>query len=69
MTTGQDGGSCGPNCSCGGPRRDAFVALGPVRIRRRHAFLNGRRPRFLTRRKPGRLADLPVVVASERLVD
>ena len=26
-------------------------------------------PRFLTRRKPGRLADLPVVVASERLVD
>ncbi len=45
------------------------VALGPVRIRRRHAFLNGRRPRFLTRRKPGRLADLPVVVASERLVD
>ncbi|WP_157553769.1 formylglycine-generating enzyme family protein [Microbacterium hominis] len=31
MTTGQDGGSCGPNCSCGGPRRDAFVALGPVR--------------------------------------
>ncbi|MGF7051555.1 hypothetical protein GGC47_000715 [Bosea sp. OAE752] len=45
------------------------VALGPVRIRRRHAFLNGRRPRFLTRRKPGRLADLPVVLANERLVD
>lgn len=45
------------------------VALGPVRIRRRYAFLNGRRPRFLTRRKPGRLAALPVVAANERLVD
>lgn len=45
------------------------VALGPVRIRRRHAFLNGRRPRFLTRRKPGRLAELPVVVGGERLID
>ncbi len=45
------------------------VALGPVRIRRRHAFLNGRRPRFLTRRKPGRLAELPLVAAPERQAD
>jgi hypothetical protein len=45
------------------------VALGPVRIRRRHGFLNGRRPRFLVRRKTGRLAERPVVVAGERLTD
>ncbi|CAM5213270.1 hypothetical protein ARD30_21965 [Bosea thiooxidans] len=45
------------------------LALGPVRIRRRHGLLNGRRPRFLTRRKTGRLADLPVVVSGERLTD
>ena len=45
------------------------VALGPVRIRRRHGLLNGRRPRFLTRRKTGRLAELPVVVSGERLTD
>ncbi len=45
------------------------VALGPVRIRRRYALLNGRRPRFLTRRKPGRLGELPVVVSGERLTD
>lgn len=45
------------------------LALGPVRVRRRHAFLNGRRPRFLVRRKTGRLAERPVVVAGERLTD
>lgn len=45
------------------------LALGPVRIRRRHGLLNGRRPRFLTRRKTGRLAELPVVVSGERLTD
>lgn len=45
------------------------VALGPIRIRRRHAFLNGRRPRFLVRRKTGRLGERPVVVAGERLTD
>jgi Family of unknown function (DUF6101) len=45
------------------------VALGPIRIRRRHAFLNGRRPRFLVRRKTGRLADRPVFVQGERLTD
>ena len=32
------------------------VRLGRIRIRRRHAFLGGRRPRFLVRRKPGRVA-------------
>lgn len=46
-----------------------LVALGPVRIRRRHGLLNGRRPRFLTRRKTGRLAELPVIVSGERLTD
>lgn len=45
------------------------LALGPVRIRRRHAFLNGRRPRFLMRRKPGIRQDRPVVISGERLVD
>jgi hypothetical protein len=30
------------------------LQLGPVRIRRRHGLLNGRRPRFLVRRKTGR---------------
>lgn len=45
------------------------VMLGPTRIRRRYAMLNGRRPRFLTRRKPGRLPELPVMVSGERLTD
>ena len=45
------------------------VALGPTRLRRRHSLLNGRRPRFLVRRKTGRLAERPVVVAGERLTD
>lgn len=45
------------------------LALGPIRIRRRHSFLNGRRPRFLVRRKTGRLAERPVVLAGERLTD
>ena len=45
------------------------LALGPIRVRRRHSFLNGRRPRFLVRRKTGRLADRPVVVGGDRLTD
>ncbi|HEV7260035.1 MAG TPA: DUF6101 family protein [Bosea sp. (in: a-proteobacteria)] len=45
------------------------VALGSIRVRRRHAFLNGRRPRFLVRRKTGRLAERPVVVSGDRLTD
>lgn len=43
------------------------LALGPVRIRRRHALLGGRRPRFLTRRKTGRLPERPVIVRGEIL--
>ena len=45
------------------------LALGPIRVRRRHSFLNGRRPRFLVRRKTGRLAERPVVVGGDRLTD
>lgn len=45
------------------------LALGPVRIRRRHAFLAGRRPRFLTRRKTARLPERPVIVMGEVLSD
>jgi hypothetical protein len=45
------------------------VALGAVRIRRRHGLLNGRRPRFLTRRKTGRLPELPVIVSGDRMTD
>lgn len=45
------------------------LALGPIRVRRRHSFLNGRRPRFLVRRKTGKLAERPVVVCGERLTD
>ena len=45
------------------------VALGAIRIRRRHGLLNGRRPRFLTRRKTGRLSELPVIVSGERMTD
>lgn len=37
------------------------VLLGPVRIRRRHGFLNGRRPRFLSRRKTGEMPLRPAV--------
>jgi hypothetical protein len=37
------------------------VQLGAVRIRRRHGLLNGRRPRFLTRRKTGRFPLRPQV--------
>lgn len=43
------------------------VALGAIRIRRRHALLAGRRPRFLTRRKTGRLAERPIVIKGEVL--
>lgn len=43
------------------------VALGAIRIRRRHALLAGRRPRFLTRRKTGRLQERPVVIRGEIL--
>ncbi|KMO37873.1 hypothetical protein VQ03_18565 [Methylobacterium tarhaniae] len=44
------------------------VKLGAVRIRRRHGLLSGRRPRFLTRRKTGRLPLRPLVYRDERLL-
>jgi hypothetical protein len=37
------------------------LQLGPVRIRRRHGLLSGRRPRFLTKRKTGRFGLRPQV--------
>jgi hypothetical protein len=45
------------------------VRLGRIRIRRRHGLLNGRRPRFLTRRKTGRLARRPVVHHGREIID
>jgi hypothetical protein len=37
------------------------LMLGAIRIRRRHGFLAGRRPRFLVRRKTARLPDSPII--------
>jgi hypothetical protein len=37
------------------------VSLGPITIRRRHGLLSGRRPRFLVRRKTGRIAPRPLI--------
>ncbi|HEX8666101.1 MAG TPA: DUF6101 family protein [Beijerinckiaceae bacterium] len=44
------------------------VQLGEIRIRRRHGLLNGRRPRFLTRRKTGRLPVRPAVHREREIV-
>ncbi len=41
------------------------VLLGRVRIRRRHAGLGNRRPRFLVRRKTGRLPARPQIFRGE----
>lgn len=41
------------------------VALGTKRQRRRHGLLNGRRPRFLTRRKSARLPARPLIHRGE----
>jgi Family of unknown function (DUF6101) len=38
------------------------LALGPIRIRRAHGAMHGRRPRFLTRRKTACLPERPVMV-------
>lgn len=38
------------------------LLLGPIRIRRRHGLLSGRRPRFLVRRKTGKPLLRPVRV-------
>lgn len=43
------------------------VALGPIRIRRRHGLLAGRRPRFLTRRKAGVPPRRPTVFREREL--
>lgn len=37
------------------------IRLGAVRIRKLHGLLNGRRPRFLVRRKAARLPDRPTI--------
>jgi hypothetical protein len=41
------------------------VALGRTRTRRRHGLLNGRRPRFLVRRKTGTLPVRPLIHRGE----
>lgn len=41
------------------------VALGTTRQRRRHGLLNGRRPRFLVRRKSARLPARPQIYRNE----
>lgn len=41
------------------------LKLGAVRLRRRHNLLNGRRPRFLSRRKVGRLPVRPLIHRGE----
>jgi hypothetical protein len=43
------------------------LPLGAVRIRRRHGLLSGRRPRFLVRRKTGRLPPRPRVFRKDEL--
>jgi hypothetical protein len=45
------------------------VALGALHVRRIHGFLRGRRPRFLARRKPGRMTMLMSPEAGEPLSD
>lgn len=45
------------------------VALGPITIRRRYAFLNGRRPRFLTRRKMAKMPERPVMIRGSALFE
>jgi hypothetical protein len=44
------------------------VQLGQICIRRRHGLLNGRRPRFLTRRKTGRLPVRPAVHREHEII-
>jgi hypothetical protein len=43
------------------------VVVGRVRPRRSRSVLNGRRPRFLTRRKPGMAPAEPVVIAKNEI--
>ncbi len=44
------------------------VQLGRIRIRRRHGLLNGRRPRFLVRRKTTRLPCRPTVHREREII-
>jgi hypothetical protein len=44
------------------------VLLGPGAARRRLLAMVGRRPRFLSRRKPGRFADRPVVIRGREII-
>lgn len=44
------------------------VRLGEVRIRRLYGFLKGRRPRFLVRRKPGRLQRRPRIHCEREII-
>ena len=44
------------------------LQLGDCRMRRRHGLLNGRRPRFLTRRKTGRLPVRPAIHREHEIV-
>lgn len=46
-------------------RQIGRVALGLTRTRRRHGLLNGRRPRFLVRRKTGTLPVRPLIHRGE----
>ena len=44
------------------------VQLGQSRMRRRHGSLSGRRPRFLTRRKTGRLPIRPAIHREREII-
>lgn len=57
-----------------GSREAAYEQIGPVqlgaiRIRRRHGLLNGRRPRFLVRRKTGRVPVRPQVFREREMFE
>lgn len=44
------------------------LQVGECRMRRRHAVLSGRRPRFLTRRKTGRLPVRPAIYREREII-
>ena len=59
LIIGQDGTVGEPLAQVGG------VLTGPPSPRRRHSFFAGRRPRFLTRRKPGRRGAMAKIAGRE----
>jgi hypothetical protein len=59
LVVGQDGTVAAPVEQIGA------VTLQPAKQRRRHSFFAGRRPRFLTRRKPGRSVAIEILHARE----